>query len=69
MGDEALQQALVEARVEAQHAQADLAAVRAELEALRRSHSSPEPSSPARVPGASVRSFYSPAVYAAFHVC
>jgi len=56
VGDEALQQALTEARVEAQHAQADLAAVRAELEALRRSHSSPEPNSPAREPGAYARS-------------
>ena len=52
MGDEALQQALTEARVEAQHAQAELAAVRAELEALHRSNSSPEPTSPAREPGA-----------------
>ncbi len=56
VGDEVLQQALTEARVEAQHAQADLAAVRAELETLRRSHSSPEPSSPTREPGASASS-------------
>ena len=52
VGDEALQQALTEARVEAQHAQAELAAARAELEALRRDDSGPDPGSPAREPGA-----------------
>ena len=51
VGDEALQQALTEARVEAQSAYSDLAAVRAELEALRRHAGSPDPGSPAREPG------------------
>ena len=52
MGDEALQQALTEARVEAQRAQAELAAVRAELEAHHSSSAGPDPGSPVREPGA-----------------
>ena len=51
VGDEALQQALTEARIEAQRANAELVAVRAQLEDHCSNKADPDPGSPVRESG------------------